>query len=53
MQTGMSQDWSWSRSAREYVKVYERTLEQKRASRKSGGRRASARRGPKAAQPVR
>lgn len=26
VQTGMRQDWSWSRSAREYVALYERTL---------------------------
>ena len=24
--TGMQQDWSWSRSAREYTSLYERTL---------------------------
>jgi starch synthase len=24
--TGMRQDWSWARSAREYVKLYEETL---------------------------
>lgn len=26
IRTGMNQDWSWSRSAREYIDLYERTL---------------------------
>ena len=31
--TGMRQDWSWTRSAREYVKLYERTVARARESR--------------------
>ncbi|MHC4712064.1 MAG: glycogen synthase GlgA [Planctomycetota bacterium] len=36
--TGMRQDWSWSRSAGEYVKVYERTIAAKRKSVETGGK---------------
>ena len=28
-QTGMKQDWSWTHSAREYVSVYERSIEKR------------------------
>jgi starch synthase len=28
--TAMRQDWSWSQSARQYVELYERTLERKK-----------------------
>lgn len=30
--TGMRQDWSWTHSARQYVELYERTCERKRAN---------------------
>jgi len=36
IQTGMRQDWSWDRSAREYVKVYERAIERMRQPVASG-----------------
>jgi len=32
VQTGMKQDWSWGRSAREYVALYERTLARVRSA---------------------
>ncbi len=32
VRTGMSQDWSWARSASEYVKLYEHTLNKKAAA---------------------
>ncbi len=31
MLTGMQQDWSWERSARQYIDLYQRTLERVRA----------------------
>lgn len=30
IETGMRQDWSWNRSARQYVRLYERTLSKRR-----------------------
>lgn len=30
VETGMRQDWSWTRSAKEYVRLYERTLSKRR-----------------------
>ena len=42
--TGMGQDWSWSRSAKEYVKLYEQTI----ARAKKGRRSRRGRRGREA-----
>jgi len=33
--TGMAQDWSWARSAREYVRLYETTLDRVRCGRRA------------------
>ena len=30
VETGMGQDWSWTKSAREYIALYEKTLARKR-----------------------
>ena len=32
MLTGMKQDWSWSRSAKEYIKLYQKALEKRRSA---------------------
>lgn len=37
VQTGMTQDWSWRRSADEYVKVYEQAVERKRKAAQTVG----------------
>lgn len=37
VQTGMRQDWSWSRSADEYLQVYEQAVERKRRSLPTAG----------------
>ncbi len=37
MSVGMHQDWSWQRSARQYVRLFERTLSKKRLAVPAGG----------------
>jgi len=32
MTTGMKQDWSWNRSAKEYIKLYQKALEKRRST---------------------
>jgi len=32
MTTGMKQDWSWSRSAKEYIKLYKKAIEKRRST---------------------
>jgi starch synthase len=33
IRTGMRQDWSWTKSAGEYVQLYERTIERRKGYR--------------------
>ena len=37
VETGMQQDWSWSRSAKKYVELYEKTLARIRGASQTGG----------------
>jgi starch synthase len=43
MQNGMSADFSWTSSAREYLKLYEKTLAEKRRAKESRQKAASSR----------
>ena len=35
IETGMAQDWSWGRSARKYVELYEKSLAKRTSSREA------------------